>query len=40
VSLVEHGFDEMAADEAAGAGDEDVGFVHLSGFHGFDNAGK
>jgi hypothetical protein len=28
VSLREHGFDEVAADESAGAGHEDVGFAH------------
>ena len=28
VSLLEHGFDEVAADESAGAGHEDVGFAH------------
>ena len=28
VSLLEHGFDEAAADESAGAGHEDVGFAH------------
>ena len=26
--MLEHGFDEMAADESAGAGHEDVGFAH------------
>ena len=28
VSLLEHGFDEVAADESTGAGDEDVRFAH------------
>jgi hypothetical protein len=28
VSLLEHGFDEVAAGESAGAGHEDVGFAH------------
>ena len=30
VSLLEHGFDEVAADESTGAGHEDVGFAHKS----------
>ena len=40
VPLVEHGLDEVAADEASGAGDEDVLSVHLIRLAGFSDSGK